>query len=130
MANKTRLAIGNINRNRLMKKHIINSLLESEKALSELIKNKKAINSLEEAAKLIVNTFRNSNKVLTCGNGGSMCDAIHFAEELTGRFRSNRPSLPALAISDAGHISCVSNDYGYEYIFSRYKIAIYLYIAI
>jgi D-sedoheptulose 7-phosphate isomerase len=57
---------------------------------------------------------------LSCGNGGSMCDAMHFAEELSGRFRENRNPFPAIAISDSSHISCVGNDYGYEYVFSRY----------
>ena len=59
-------------------------------------------------------------KSLSCGNGGSHCDAMHFAEELTGRYRENRRSLPAIAISDPSHISCVSNDFGYDFVFSRY----------
>ncbi len=58
--------------------------------------------------------------MLSCGNGGSHCDAMHFAEELTGRYRENRPGYPAIAISDVSHLSCVSNDFGYEYVFSRY----------
>jgi phosphoheptose isomerase len=64
--------------------------------------------------------FKQGGKVLSCGNGGSHCDAMHFAEELTGRFRDNRPSYPAIAISDVSHISCVGNDYGFDAIFSRY----------
>ncbi|MCP5821393.1 SIS domain-containing protein, partial [Klebsiella pneumoniae] len=59
-------------------------------------------------------------KVMSCGNGGSHCDAMHFAEELTGRYRENRPGYPAIAISDVSHLSCVSNDFGYEYVFSRF----------
>lgn len=74
---------------------------------------------IAQAATWIVESLRNDGKVLSCGNGGSMCDAMHFAEEMTGRFRKNRPALAAMAISDASHISCVANDYGYEYIFSR-----------
>ncbi len=60
------------------------------------------------------------HKIMSCGNGGSMCDAMHFAEELSGRYRNDRPALAALAISDASHLSCVANDYGYEHVFSRY----------
>jgi D-sedoheptulose 7-phosphate isomerase len=60
------------------------------------------------------------HRVFSCGNGGSMCDAIHFAEELSGRYRKNRKGLPAIAIADPGHLSCVGNDYGYEFVFSRF----------
>lgn len=75
---------------------------------------------IEAAGKLIVTSFNSGGKVLSCGNGGSMCDAMHFAEELTGRYRGDRKALPAISISDQSHISCVSNDYGYEFIFSRF----------
>ncbi len=78
------------------------------------------LKKIQEAAYCITNSMNHGGKVLSCGNGGSMCDAMHFAEELTGRFRENRTPLPAIAISDAGYISCVSNDYGHESIFSRY----------
>lgn len=88
------------------------------------IGNKDNINLIEDAAFLIVNSFEKGGKVLACGNGGSHCNAMHFAEELTGRYRRKRPSYPAIAISDPCHISCVSNDFGYEYIFSRYVEAI------
>ena len=62
----------------------------------------------------------NGHKIMSCGNGGSMCDAMHFAEELTGRYRDNRPSIAAISISDPSHITCVGNDYGFDFIFSRY----------
>ncbi len=75
---------------------------------------------IEEAAKAISDSINNGGKVISCGNGGSHCDAMHFAEELTGRYRENRRAIPALCVSDPSHISCVSNDYGYEFIFSRY----------
>jgi D-sedoheptulose 7-phosphate isomerase len=68
----------------------------------------------------MVEALRNGNKLISCGNGGSMSDAMHFAEELTGRFRNERKALAAVSISDPTHISCVANDYGYEFIFSRY----------
>ncbi len=81
---------------------------------------KENILKIEEAGNILVNSFKNEGKVLSCGNGGSMCDAMHFAEELTGRYRSDRKPYPAISISDSSHISCVSNDYGYDYVFSRY----------
>lgn len=73
---------------------------------------------------MLVNAFRAGNKVISCGNGGSMCDAMHFAEELSGRFRDNRPPFPAIAISDPSYISCTANDFGYAQIFSRFVEAI------
>jgi D-sedoheptulose 7-phosphate isomerase len=72
------------------------------------------------AAQLLASSFNQGGKVISCGNGGSHCDAMHFAEELTGRFRENRKGLPAIAISDVSHISCVGNDFGFDFIFSRY----------
>lgn len=75
---------------------------------------------IAKAGELLVQSFKNEGKAISCGNGGSMCDAMHFAEELTGRYRNDRPSIGAVSISDPSHISCVANDYGYEYIFSRF----------
>lgn len=75
---------------------------------------------IEKAGDLLVESLSNDGKVLSCGNGGSLCDAMHFAEELTGRFRENRKPIGAIAIADASHLSCVSNDFGYEHVFSRY----------
>ncbi len=75
---------------------------------------------IEEAGRIMVESISKSGKIISCGNGGSMSDAMHFAEELTGRYRDNRPSIAAISISDPTHISCVGNDYGFEYIFSRY----------
>lgn len=93
-----------------------------EQALDVLQKfNTPANYSLIEAAgNYMVQAIQNGNKIISCGNGGSMCDAMHFAEELTGRYRNNRPSIPAISISDPSHISCVANDYGFEFIFSRF----------
>jgi len=65
-------------------------------------------------------SLKNKGKIISCGNGGSMCDAMHFAEELSGRYRNNRKALAAVSISDPSHISCVANDYGYDFVFSRY----------
>jgi len=75
---------------------------------------------IENASKIIVDCIEKGGKIISCGNGGSHCDAMHFAEELSGRYRNNRKALPAIAISDPSHISCVGNDYGFDYIFSRY----------
>ena len=76
--------------------------------------------SIEEAGNVMVSALKAGNKVMSCGNGGSMCDAMHFAEELSGRFRDDRMPLAAVSISDPSHISCTANDYGYENVFSRY----------
>jgi D-sedoheptulose 7-phosphate isomerase len=103
-----------------MKTHIQSSLQEAQAALNTLLSNPAALASIEQAAALLISTFEAKGSVYSCGNGGSMCDAMHFAEELTGRYRLDRAALPALAISDASHMSCVGNDYGYEHIFSRY----------
>ena len=78
------------------------------------------ISKIEQAVGIMSTALQNGNKILSCGNGGSMCDAMHFAEELSGRFRANRPAFAALSISDPSHLSCVANDYGYDYVFSRY----------
>jgi D-sedoheptulose 7-phosphate isomerase len=75
---------------------------------------------IEQAGDYMVLGLNAGNKIFSCGNGGSMCDSMHFAEELTGRYRENRKALPAISIADPSHISCVSNDYGYEFIFSRF----------
>lgn len=75
---------------------------------------------IEHAGMAMVNSIKNGGKIISCGNGGSMCDAMHFAEELTGRYRNDRAAIPAVSISDPSHISCVGNDYGFEFIFSRY----------
>ena len=88
--------------------------------LANFVSNDENLKQIQQAAILIADSFKQGGKVLSCGNGGSHCDAMHFAEELTGRFRDNRPSYPAIAISDVSHISCVGNDYGFDYIFSRY----------
>ncbi len=103
-----------------MQEHVLNSLHEAKAALDNLLSNASAIEAITTAGDTLVNIFRNGNRVFSCGNGGSMCDAMHFAEELSGRYRLDRKGLPAVAISDPGHLSCVANDYGYEHVFSRY----------
>ena len=87
--------------------------------LENFLASTSAIQSVEDAAALMISALAGGKKILSCGNGGSHCDAMHFAEELSGRYRENRPALAALAISDPSHISCVGNDYGFDFIFSR-----------
>lgn len=99
-------------------------LTEAADVLNHFLSDDKNIADIEAAAKLLANAFKQGGKVLSCGNGGSHCDAMHFAEELTGRYRENRPGYPGIAISDPSHLSCVSNDFGYEYVFSRYLEAV------
>ena len=93
---------------------------EAENVLKQFMLDEKNLINIASAAEIMIESIGNGGKIISCGNGGSMCDAMHFAEELSGRFRDNRRALPAISISDPSHISCVGNDYGYEYIFSRY----------
>lgn len=99
---------------------IKNSLQEAHTALTNLMADETTLARVAAAAASLVESFENGGRVFSCGNGGSMCDAAHFAEELTGRYRKTRPGLAAMAINDPGHITCVANDFGYEEIFSRY----------
>ena len=94
--------------------------IEAKEVLEAFISNPENFESIEKAGQLLVNSIQSDGKIISCGNGGSLCDAMHFAEELTGRYRNNRPAIGAIAISDASHMACVGNDYGYEYVFSRY----------
>ncbi|HCM64013.1 MAG TPA: D-sedoheptulose 7-phosphate isomerase [Morganella sp. (in: Bacteria)] len=95
-------------------------LTEAATTLDNFLKDEKNIEIIQQAAVMLADSFKAGGKVMSCGNGGSHCDAMHFAEELTGRYRENRPGYPAIAISDVSHLSCVSNDFGYEYVFSRF----------
>ncbi len=99
---------------------ISQELNEAQIVLQNFLSNEKNIADINAAARLMADAIQNGGKILSCGNGGSHCDAMHFAEELSGRYRENRRALPAIAISDVSHISCVSNDFGYEYVFSRF----------
>ncbi len=103
-----------------MKEHILNTLGDSRDYLHRFMSDATNIEAIARAASLMIATLHRGNTIYSCGNGGSMSDAMHFAEELTGRYRKNRLGLSAAAISDPGHISCVANDFGYEFIFSRY----------
>lgn len=101
-------------------KEILAELQEAQKVLNDFMSSEENINNIEKVADLMADAIKNGKKIISCGNGGSHCDAMHFAEELSGRYRDNRKSLAAIAISDPSHISCVGNDYGFDYIFSRF----------
>lgn len=103
---------------------ISRELNQAAEVLQDFLKNEDNLKRIEEAAKVISNSVIQGGKVISCGNGGSHCDAMHFAEELTGRYRDNRKAIPAICVSDPSHITCVSNDYGYEFVFSRYLEAL------
>ncbi len=75
---------------------------------------------IKSAGDLMSDALKLKKKIISCGNGGSMCDSMHFAEELSGRYRDDRKALPAIAVSDPSYISCVANDYGYKHVFSRF----------
>ena len=95
-------------------------LVEAHELIKKFMDDESNIQKINDAAKQIIKSIEDGGKVISCGNGGSMCDAMHFAEELTGKFRKERKALPAISISDPSHITCVGNDYGFEYIFSKY----------
>jgi D-sedoheptulose 7-phosphate isomerase len=97
-----------------------NSLIEAENVLHAFLSKESNIDKIEETALIISEALSSGNKVISCGNGGSLCDATHFAEELTGRYRNNRRPYPAIAINDPAYITCTANDFSYNEIFSRY----------
>ena len=102
-----------------MSKEAIKKHFDEAAEVLSTFNNATNIEAIHSGLLVMVEALRNGNKLISCGNGGSMSDAMHFAEELTGRFRNERKALAAVSISDPTHISCVANDYGYEFIFSR-----------
>ena len=100
--------------------HVKSALTEAQSTLAALIENEATLESIAQAAHVIAESQRQGGAVYSCGNGGSLCDAMHFAEEMTGRYRQNRKPYRAAAISDVSHMACVGNDYGYEHVFSRW----------
>lgn len=96
------------------------SLAQAAAALERLRADQAALVDIARAGDLLVECFRRGGRVYSCGNGGSMCDAMHFAEELSGKFRSERAALPAMAISDAAHLTCAGNDFGFDSVFARF----------
>ena len=94
-------------------------LSEAQSLLSQVLSDQAFMHSAQRSGEAMVASLRAGGKILSCGNGGSLCDAMHFAEELTGRYRNDRRPIAAMALSDASHMSCVANDYGYDYVFAR-----------
>ncbi len=97
---------------------------EANVILNQFLNNDKNFEAIEKAGQLMVDSIKAEGKILSCGNGGSMCDAMHFAEELTGKYRNDRPAIGAISMSDVSHMACVGNDYGYDFVFSRYLEAV------
>jgi len=103
-----------------MKALILENLNEAQQVLEEFVSQPENLEAIEQAAGIMIAAVQNGGKILCCGNGGSMTDAMHFAEELSGVFRELRPALPAISIADPSHITCTANDYSFDEIFSRY----------
>ncbi len=103
---------------------IKHQFIEAREILDKFLSDESNIDKIYQAGKIMVDAIQNGGKIISCGNGGSMADAMHFAEELTGRFKENREALPAVSISDPTHLSCVANDYGFEFVFSRFVEAL------
>ncbi len=103
---------------------MLQPLRDAQHALNALAADATTVAAIERVGERLVECFAAGNKAMICGNGGSACDAMHFAEELTGRFRKDRPPLPAIACTDVGHITCTANDFGFEHVFSRWVDAL------
>jgi len=104
----------------MQEKLILNSLEEAGQCLNKFLDNKNTISCIASAASICSDAIKKGNKIISCGNGGSLCDATHFAEELTGRYRDSRRPLPAISINDPAYMTCVGNDFSFVDIFSRY----------
>ena len=103
---------------------ILAELKSAAEVLNQFIAEPENLAKIEMAAQWMAESVKNGNKIISCGNGGSSCDAMHFAEELTGKYREDRKAIAAIAISDPGYLTCVSNDYGYDFAFSRFLEAL------
>ena len=103
----------------MVNERIQSHFTEAKNVLEQFLSNEANLNAIASAGSIMIDAVQNGGKIISCGNGGSMCDAMHFAEEMTGRYRENRRALPALALSDSSHLTCVSNDYGYQHVFER-----------
>ncbi|OGN63888.1 MAG: phosphoheptose isomerase [Chlamydiae bacterium RIFCSPHIGHO2_12_FULL_49_9] len=101
-----------------MRSSILRAIDDAIRA-AHALKTKEGLEFIESSARMIAACFQNGGKILIAGNGGSLCDAMHFAEELTGQFRKKRKALPAIALSEPGHLTCVGNDFGFDSIFAR-----------
>ena len=97
----------------------LSHLKETFSILTKVIYNESFLDAVDLTSSILASAIEKGNKILACGNGGSMCDAMHFAEELSGRYREDRPAYPAIALSDASVMTCIGNDYGFENVFAR-----------
>lgn len=104
----------------MSKQYIKNSLTEAQNVLNKFVADDQNLNLIDKAVSTMVASIKGEGRILACGNGGSMCDSMHFVEELTGRYRKDRDPIAAMSMGDPSHITCVANDYGYEFIFSRH----------
>ena len=103
----------------MLKENIKNSYLTAYKTVKNFVENDENIEKTVKISEELAAAYRDGKKSLIAGNGGSNCDAMHFAEEFTGRFRSDRRALPSISISDSSHITCVGNDFGFNFIFAK-----------
>ena len=103
----------------MLKDNMRNSYFTAFETVKNFVEDERNIEKTAEVAEALAEAYRNGKKSLIAGNGGSNCDAMHFAEEFTGRFRKDRRALPSLSISDSSHITCVGNDYGFNFIFAK-----------
>ena len=103
----------------MLKENIRNSYLTAFETVKAFVENEENIEKTEKISQELALAYKNGKKSLIAGNGGSNCDAMHFAEEFTGRFRRDRKALPSISISDSSHITCVGNDYGFDFIFAK-----------
>jgi D-sedoheptulose 7-phosphate isomerase len=99
-------------------------LSEARSVLDTFLAEPANLAAIARAAELVADSLKAGGKVMTCGNGGSLCDAQHFAEELSGRYRQNRRALAAIALTEASHMTCVANDFGFDQVFSRFVEAL------
>jgi D-sedoheptulose 7-phosphate isomerase len=107
-----------------MKNKIVEYMLETRSVVDAIIHNKEVLENIENAARIMIVALRDGKKLISCGNGGSMCDAMHFASELTGRYKETRDPIAAFALSDVAAMSCITNDFGYPEVFSRQVFAL------
>lgn len=99
------------------------SLTQAQTTLNTFVADESNLTLIQQAIDAMLSAVKNDGRILACGNGGSMCDSMHFVEELTGRYRKDRDPISAMSMGDPGHLTCVANDYGYDYVFSRYTQA-------
>ena len=107
-----------------MKDLILKDLREAQDELERFLAEPSTLDSIARAAEICSAALKAGCKIISCGNGGSLCDATHFAEELTGRYRGNRRPLPAIAINDPAYMTCTANDFSFEEVFSRYVVGV------